>query len=238
MSNDLVEQPNYEVEAQDLGAWGDEEISSSDLVVPRLWLMQALSELVAEKEVCSAGEIVDSLTEEVVGGIDNPVGVVPFKVDKLYYIMKDGGDRPELEAIVPWTKANDSLPREFTADGVNYFRQKVYKFYVVREGEVLPFTIIFKSMGLHAGKQLFTEAYIKNKMAGKSPAAFVMNLGCQKQKNDKGVFYSWTISRGEAASAALQGQALQWRKTLETTVTKEHGEEAQAPANNNGEEMY
>lgn len=223
------------VSAEELAEWGmeEQEVSSKDLIIPRLWCMQALSELVAEKEVCKVGDIVCSMTEKVLGDTTKPVSVIPFKVEKLMYIVKQNGDKGELTDIIPTTKDNENLPLEFEADGERYKRQFVYKYFVLVEGQELPYTIIFKGMSLRAGKQLFTEMFIKNKMAGKSPAAYKMNIMSEKMKNEKGTFYILKVGRGEAAPMAEQKRALDWFKSLKVTEFVEAGDESEKTSDNN-----
>ena len=221
-----------------LDAWGQEEVevSSNDLVIPKLWLMQPLSEMVAEKELAKAGEIVDSLSEEVIGGPDKPVKIVPFKVEKLWYTIKDNGDKGELVSIDAVTKENEGLEREYELDGDKYKRMFTYKFFCVKEGSSLPFIIIFKSTSIRAGKQMFTEMYIKNRMAGKSPAAKYMEISSEKKKNEKGTFFVFTVKAGDDAPVELQTMALDWFKTLKVETFKEASDDAKpATAENNAQ---
>lgn len=230
---EVVVQETTEVMTAEMAAeWGmDEvEVSSNDLVIPKLHLMQALSEMVAEKELAKAGDIVDAIDETVVGDSKKAVELVPFKVEKLWYVIKENGDRGELDSIYPVTKENEGQEREFEIEGEKYKRLFVYKYFFVREGSSLPYIVTFKSTSLRAGKQLFTEMFIKNRMAGKSPAARTVLLSSEKQKNDKGVYYIWKVSMGKDASAELQAEALNWFKTLKVKDYKEASDDAPTAA--------
>lgn len=203
---------------KEMAGWGQEtDVSSNDLVIEKLWLMQALSDLVAEKELFKAGDIVSSVSETKVAGTDSVVKAVPFKMEKVWYIMKDNGDKGELVEIIPVTKENENLPYEFDIDGDYYKRVYVIKIYAMIEGQEMPVIIDFKSTSLRTGKVIATECWIKNKMAGKAPGARYINLSSEKQKNDKGVFYTFKATVSGDVPMEEQYNAFKWFKTLQTT---------------------
>ena len=63
--------------AHDLSAWGETEVTSKDIVIPKILCMQGLSDLVSDGKA-KMGDFVDSLEGNILGDIDNPVAFVPF----------------------------------------------------------------------------------------------------------------------------------------------------------------
>jgi len=233
--NELQETAGSEVsvaDVTDMSEWGVEElgIDSKDVVLPRIWLMQALSKLVAEDEVANAGDIVNSVTEEVLAPAGEHLKVTPVKFEKLWFIMEKSEDKPKLLGIESVTPQNASRDREGMYDGVACAFQYALRFYLLIEGEDLPAVVTFKATSLRAGKQLLTEAYIKNAKAGKNPASRYMALSASKQKNDKGVFYVFNVKAMEETPIAVQQEALGWVKTLKQDAPKIAGDESEAIA--------
>ena len=204
-------------EVNDLASWGDDtQVESKDIILPRLYMMQALSQLVSDDKA-KVGDLVNSVTEEKLGDYETPVKFVPFKVEKLWFNYLATGDKPEFESIEPVTAANINRPNETTVDGVKRTHQYALRAYTLVEGEQLPLVITFKSTSLRAGKQLMTEMFVKNKMAGKNPAARYMELISKKEKNDKGTFCVFSLKAGDASPSEMQSTALQWVRTLAST---------------------
>lgn len=219
-----VVESNEVMVAPDLGEWGDEGVSSKDIVLPRLWLMQALSQYVEEGKA-QAGDMVNSLTGDVIAKSGSAVQFVPFKHEKFWFSYSLASGKPELIGVEPVTSTNVNRVTEQELNGVKIQHQYAIRVYGLVEGEALPVAVTFKSTSLRAGKQLLTEIYVKNKMAGKSPAARYMELGAKKEKNDKGVFYVFTCKSGGDVPVALQQDALNWYKTLDNSSFQVAGEE-------------
>jgi hypothetical protein len=231
--NDVTVTSSTEVaNVEDLSQWGLEEqvIDSKDVILPRVWLMQALSKLVAEDEVASAGDIVNSVSEEIIAPSGEWLKVVPVKFEKLWFVMSKTEDKPDLLAIEPVTPLNASREREGTYEGQPCSFNYALRFYLLLEGEDLPAVVTFKSTSLRAGKQLLTEAYVKNIKAGKNPASRYLALSSQKQKNDKGVYYVFAVKAMEETPIDVQREALQWVNTLKKEVPKIAGDEAEPTA--------
>jgi len=229
--NDMttVESTELSTDVNDLSQWGLEEnhIDSKDVVLPRLWLMQGLSKLVAEDEKANAGDIVNSLSEEVLAPVGEWLKIVPVKFEKLWFIMEKSDEKPELLAIEQVTPKNASREREGMFEGKACSFQYALRFYVLVENEELPAVVTFKATSLRAGKQLLTEAYVKNLKAGKNPASRYIALSSAKQKNDKGVFHVFTVKGMEETSPEIQKEALTWVKTLKNDEPKIAGGETE-----------
>jgi hypothetical protein len=229
--NEVVEAQTNEVAlSQNLDAWGDNEMTSQDMVIPKILCMQGLSELVSEGKA-KMGDFVDSLSGEVVGSTENPVAIVPFHMEKLYIISKreKGAGRYEFDRIEAVTGQN--YPFEDEVGGMQFKYEYCLQFYCLRpEDTSLPYVVSFKSTSLKSGKVLSTQMFVRNRAAGLVPPAFHILLGGRKEKNDQGTYIVMEVKQGEKTSNELIGQCLDWMKVIKAGKTRvEHGTEA-APA--------
>lgn len=142
------------------GAWGAEEATAQDFTIPRLRLMQGLSDEVGSGEK-NMGEIIKSTTKDTLAKKGDLIRLIPFKMEKtwnIYDVSQPG--QPQWVRSEPWNAANDGLDWEFTEDGKKHRRDKTYSFYTLLENEVqvkptaLPVLISFSRTSFKAGKVL------------------------------------------------------------------------------------
>lgn len=212
--------------AQDLNAWGDNQMSAQDMIIPKILCMQGLSDLVAEGKA-RMGDFVDSLSNDVIGSIDSPVNVIPFHMEKLYIISKKnkGESRYEFDRIE--TAVNQAYPYEDEIDTVQYKYEYALQFYCLRpEDTSLPYVVTFKSTSLKSGKVLSTQMFVRNRAAGLVPPAFTMQLCGRKEKNDQGTYIVMEVKQGEKTSDELIGQCLNWLKIVKAGQVKVQQEDA------------
>jgi hypothetical protein len=215
---EVVEAKSQEVAAlsQDLDAWGDNEASSRDIIIPKILCMQSTSELVTDGGA-KMGDFVDSLTSEVLGNIDNPVKFIPFHMEKVYIISKKvkGASRFEFVQYEPVANQNYPFEEEVGDDTIKY--EYTLQFYCLREEDTsLPYVLSFKSTSLRAGKVLSTQMYVRNKAAGLVPPAYTMELSGRKDKNDQGTFVVMEVKAGNKTSPELIGECLNWFKIIKS----------------------
>lgn len=95
-----------------------QEIISSDIVIPKLLLMQGLSEFVAEGRA-RQGEIVRSTTVQKMAGMSEPgqpfktIDFIPLKVTTGWSEKEKIGQKFEFRKSFPRTAHNDGLPWQF-----------------------------------------------------------------------------------------------------------------------------
>lgn len=200
MSNlEVQKQQNKGLQAYSEDTWGTEGVESGDIRIPKLLLMQGISGLVAE-EKASAGDIVNSVTGEVLGSSKKPVAIVPIYMWKDFTIMEEIEGKFEFKERVPYTPETahwrDFENRDYEEGGVRMRRDFGMNFLVMLADDLqedkiegaLPYALTFKRTSLNAGKDLatyFTKAAMKKKPA----CFFTLDIGAKMEKGDKGPYY-------------------------------------------------
>ena len=205
--------------------WGTEGVDKRDILIPKLLLMQGLSELVTE-ERAQIGDIVDSVTGEVLGTCRDsgkkPVKFIPISTFKTWVEFQKVNGTAKFTRIVPMTEENANWAME---DG-EFTRDRCINFYVLLADrpEELPYLLSFRRTGYRAGQKLAT-FFTKCELAARRgkpvpPAAKVWALAGSKQSNDKGTYYVFDVEMaGDTSKEALQ-TAFEWFQTLRTQQTK------------------
>lgn len=216
--------------SQNLDDWGVSEVSSKDIIIPKILAMQGLSELVSEGKA-KLGDFVDSVSGEVLGSIDKPMTFVPFHMEKAWIISrrKKGEQKFEFERYESVTAENADYPFESQEGDDTIKYEYTLQFYVLRpEDTSMPYVISFKSTSLRSGKVLSTQMYVRNRAAGLVPPAYVMELGGKKEKNDKGTFIVMETKPKEKTSPELITECLNWFKVVKSGGAKVAAETPEA----------
>lgn len=212
-------------------AWGSEELGAGDFLVPKLLLMQGISQLVAEGEA-QQGQVIDSITNDVVGGITNiktkeckALDLIAFHSFKSWVEYRKEGDNWEYQATYPMTKENATLETEEVVEGETIRRDRCLNFYVLRpeqiaKGEAFPYVISFRRTSMKAGKKLATIA-AQLRALGNKPLAFKhFELSVVQMENDKGTFWGFDLKAGKQSTTDELNEAFKWYKTLQTVEVK------------------
>jgi hypothetical protein len=220
--NELVKQEEGSavVEAAntvDTQAWGDTDVSTDDLILPKILLMQGLSELVAQGDA-KMGDIINSLTSTVVGDEKKPVALLPFYCRKSWVIEKWDGSKFQYEKSIP--DIGEKLPYDEEINGVKYKNSHQYEFFCLTEDKSIPHILTFRGKSHKTGKQLFTQMYVINKSLAKTPAAYWINLGCNRDKNDKGTFMVWSFKPTHESTQQDITDCLKWIPIVSIAVVK------------------
>lgn len=178
-----------------MGAWGAENTVASDLVIPRILLMQAMSKMCQNDKIAArAGEIRGSLDGKLLGGKDKPLRVIPFYFTSTWvkFEMKNG--KFEFIGVEDRDATNEDLPWEVEAGGKKFKNTKAINFFVlipseVETGEFLPYVMSFQNTSFAAGRKLVTLAE-KLKQFKVPMASKVFEISVSTKQNDKG---SWFI---------------------------------------------
>jgi hypothetical protein len=186
-------------------AWGTPDIGAQDILIPKILLMQGLSQFVADG-AAQIGDFRDSVSGALLGNLSTPIQFLPVHIDKTWVLSKKIGDRFKYQTMMPVTRDNENMEWEYTDnEGVLCRRDYTMTCYCllpsdVKEGLPMPYTISFRRTSMRAGKKLFTQMYIRNKQAGKVPPASVMELSAKREKNDQGTYMVLDIAPVRASS--------------------------------------
>ena len=200
------------------GSWGSEGIDSKDLLIPKLLLMQGLSQLVAAGEA-GTGDIINSLSKKVLGGKQKPVEIIPIMAQKSWVYFEKKGDKFNYVRVEPFTAATSDRPMEgVTADGVAYRYDRSFDVYGLLTSEAknptaLPFMVSFRRTSYMAGKKIAT-FFKQCEMAKKPPASRTLLLNSAMQKNDLGTFFTYDVADGRDADKNDLAKAYEWYKLI------------------------
>lgn len=167
-------------------------ISMSDIVIPKILLMQGTSGIVAEDKA-KLGDMVRSDSEEVIGGIASPLEILPLKLNKVWRTYDVSGASPKFLRAEPVTKINEK--REWTGEenGIPIRHDMCFDFFVLlkkecEEGTPFPYVLSFKRTSAGTGKELASHIF-KLGLVGQLPYARSVQIRTEKQKNPNGSNY-------------------------------------------------
>lgn len=244
MANQIQEKKNnLPAEINNPSAWGAPQMSSQDITLPRLMVMQGLSEMVIEKKA-AIGDFVDSLSGKVIGNISNsPLVFVPFHMEIIWYKYHFNNKEKEFELISKHPLCTDPTSKDYNdkwqneevvkIDGkdVEVKRERRYFFYAIdcAEPNGLPLVLLFKVTSASTGKKLATQMYVKNVQAGKTPAHRAFKFTGKQESNAKGDFVVPTIEEFRDSTPAELASAFKWFKTVTAGAVKVDQAEDEKP---------
>lgn len=195
-------------------------IDKADIMIPRLLVMQGLSEFVAE-EKAQMGDIVNSVTVEVLGGKSKAVKFIPLSHFKTvaYYRVEAQGQPPVYERTEAWNpKTHANLEWEQVIDGKKYVVNQCLNFYVMLERDMenpaaFPYLLTFRRTSYKNGKKLINH-FMQMDMMGVEPWFGVLELTSLKQVNDSGTFYVFDVKPVGQSEAKWVDKLRGWSETL------------------------
>lgn len=235
--NDVTESKGNEVstDVKPSGKFGD-SINASDIIIPKILLMQAISQLV-EAEKAKQGDFVHSLDEVVIGKKeDEPVEFIALSMYKTLQTYEND-EYIKTESLTP---ENENLPYEEVKGEIKINRTKTMNFYVIRTADVenmtvFPMVITFKRTSHKAGKKLATKLLMLEEF-GAEIYNKTFKLVAKQEEGDKGKYYVMDILDGRKCDEVENKHAKKWldRLAVENITVDESDEEttktASAPA--------
>ena len=219
--------------AYDEAARGNNEMSSQDIVIPKINLMQPTSEQVNDG-LAKFGDFINSLDNSIVCD-DKGFEFLPFMMQKFHWVSKlkdaKSGDFKfdRTEAIT--CAADEQKPwDDCDPDGTPIKRTFVRRFYGMIAGTPVPVTIDAKGMSGNFAKKLATQMYVMNKAAKLPPCGKVVIIKALKQKNAKGNYAIFDFAIGRNATADEVSKCFEWFKTISAKPMAEE-KEAQTSMN-------
>ncbi len=136
--NELAKQENTKLAATLPVDGRNDQILQSDFKIPKILLMQGLSDFVAEGKA-NLGDFVRSSTVETVGGKDKPLDFIPLTFVNLWMLSENAnGDGKEFEfrGYEPRTALNEKSDWDFFKDGVKWRRTKVMNLFALLPSDI------------------------------------------------------------------------------------------------------
>lgn len=153
---------------QDVGldVTDNKELFSNDMLIPKVWLIQSMSEMRKQKKA-EEGQFVDSQTEEVLADIGGVLKFVVLKTFKRWHTfeLKKVGKEIEKEFVsseIMIFGKNHNLKYEETVDGKDLVRRQVISAYVLLEKDAIqginkPYIIDFASTSKYGGRVMVSD---------------------------------------------------------------------------------
>ena len=215
----------------------DPEILAGDIVIPSIYLMQGLSDLVQDRKA-QIGDIVRSTTAEKLGDDKHPLRFIPLKLTNTWTISEKIGEKYEWRGVKPRNAANENDPYEFVDKGTDWKRVKTINLFAlltkdvtdfleqVKTGNIdmnkplLPVNISFRSTSFKAGRDVATfYTNIRNAKRFKADLAahqHDLELSCFPDENDKGKYMVFKIGASSKISKEVQTFADEWFAIVNT----------------------
>ena len=194
-------------------AWGaGESIDKQDILIPKINLLQPLSELVQDNKA-KAGEFVENVNQTVLGKKVTFLAFGHFKTLQVW-------ENHKWKKTISWEPQFQELPFEQLVSGVVTHNVKVLNYYVLLPSELakgiaFPYVLPFKKTGTRAGKKLAT-IFTKLKLFKAPSAAKVFTLTASLTENDKGKFWVPDVMEIRNSSAEEVAAAKKWHDGLTT----------------------
>jgi ribosomal protein S6 len=200
------------------------DFDPSDILIPKLLLMQGPSQLVAEGKA-SQGDMINSVTGEKLGDKTKGVTIIPLTHFKTMTVMRDKGGMYVFDHIEPWTVAHASKSFEEETNGAKYKNYPTLNFYVMLEKDLkenksaMPVLVSFKSTSLKAGKKLINHFAMAGEI-GQKPCSGMLTLTCTVKKGDKGPYHAFDVVFEKNTPNEYGAKLLQWEKILKQNKVK------------------
>jgi hypothetical protein len=222
------------------GAWGAENADTAEILIPKILLMQGLSEMVQTGKVAQ-GDILKSTTKEVIAKKGEAVEFIPISTYATWMLEEYVKNKWEYRGTVPRRASEADLPFEYQEGERQMRRSKATNFYVLLVGDIqrdlaarksmakgdladpndviLPCVLTFRRTGFVVGKTLTTH-FAKSSQLGMPPAASVFKLSATTKKNDKGIFQLFDLAHSRHSTVEEMGLARAWYDTIRTKDVK------------------
>lgn len=183
------------------GDWGTEEVTSDDVIIPKLLLMHGQSELVQEGKA-DQGEIVRSTDHRSLAKKGASVEVIPFMMYKTWINKEMVDGKFEWRSEEPLTPANSDLPWEYEKNGTEWRRDRAYNYYALLVDDLeagnfqLPIRVQFQRTSHKAGKAI-ANWFSECKMEKKPPALKHWKISSELIKGEKHNYHVFKVEAGD-----------------------------------------
>jgi len=228
MSNEIMTREQHDVVKASDNRHVMNTVEASDLMIPRVLLMQAISDLV-QKEDAKAGDLVNSLEDTVVGSKEEkPFEFIVLEYFKRYMRSKLVNGKWEFDASEDWNAHHKQLCNMFEEEqnGILYRHSLTHNFYVlsadeVSEGDAFPMVISFKSTSAKAGRKLNT-LLSKQEMLGVNCFDRTFDLVAKKEDGEKGPYWVLDVKKGRKCEDFESETASKWYVMIKNSKPQVH----------------
>lgn len=198
--------------------WGTEGMSREDLLIPRIQLMQDISEHVKSGKF-RPGVLINSTTNEVIADKGESCEIIPI-LGYREWIINDVDDRnkEKYRCRIRMTPENEIWAREDVENGKAIRRTKCINFFclLASKPDELPMLVSFKKTSMYAGKKLSTHFQI-SAMKNQAPASQVFKIGGETQSYNGYSFYVFNVEPSRKATSEELALAKKWYDSLNTS---------------------
>lgn len=219
MSKQITKKEETSIAIKSTKQRGFDDFRQEDLVIPRLQLLQALSNPVTEGKA-SVGQFQDSLTNEILPDSFELVflfykhGAVYFETGK-GMICKSNDGFINFKGIECKNCPHNVYYKTFSEDGQPPKCAATLELMAITRDslkgkEQRPLVVTFKKSSIAIGKKIISMA----RFSGKDIFAYAYNVSSVKEKSAKGVFANYDIKRGDLLTSEEFLAAENWYNVL------------------------
>ena len=203
-----------------------ESVSVEDIAFPRIQLMQPISESVTDGKY-AAGDIIDSVTGEIIGGTSKAVEIIPLRCRKYYKVTKKVDGKSKFVRIEMINSAQDMQKDwNFIENDEQLQRRPVMEVFVLVPGQDLPYMFRIAGMSFKGmSKSFYTSAFALPASQRKAPFIRSLMITSKKEKNDKGTYFVYSFVNGKLSDQDTYAVANQWYESTKNTKIKEDDNE-------------
>lgn len=202
--------------------WQADTIDTSDILIPRLLLMQGQSPQVGDGKA-NVGDMIESVNDEILAKGGGKLEFIPLMTKKEWhhYERIEGESKPKWIGREPWCEANRGYMKE---DG-NKLHQMVLNSFILPTGRLggLPFLVSFKKSSYNAGKKLSTHFQMARQQ-NYVPWGWVFELTSYKDSYKDFTYWVWDVKKLREATKEQFDMAAKWRTTLEGNAVDVDGD--------------
>lgn len=224
----VVEQETQVVETFVAPEFEGQAIDMNDVAFPKLIAMQPISEGVVDG-IYSAGDIINSITGEVVGGVKKELEVYPLRYRKYYKVEKGTSGEKEWVRAEPITSKEDmDKDWDFEENGILMTRRPVLEVFLHAPSvSELPFLWRIQGMSYkNMNKTFITMAFALPQAQKKAPFIRSLMIRTEKESNEKGSYFVYKFKLGKMTDASTYALCNQWYETTKSAKI-EQDQEAQ-----------
>lgn len=222
MSKEIVKKEETVVATFVAPEFTPEAMNVEDIAFPRIMMLQPISESVTDGKY-AAGDIIDSATGEILGGVSKSVEIIPLRCRKYYKVTKKVDGKSKFVRIEMINSAQDMQKDwNFIENDEQLQRRPVMEVFVLVPGKDLPY--IFRIAGMSfkgMSKQFYTNAFILPASQRKAPFVRSLMINAKKERNDKGTYFVYSFVNGKLSDQDTYAVANQWYESTKNTKIKE-----------------